>query len=325
MTKTQTTVLLILLLLILSCSIVSGSGLTEKQFKYVCVVFEKGVDRVAFKGGMDTERFQILFKDHGLANYRKNIIPKDAVVFGVFAISDGNEILIMPLYEWTKRRSTYCACQIKPMGKDSIYGFMSKGNQTVFLKTLKSQLDLKYNRVGEFDWDPNSTSSIYVSIGRCQRDDLLLLLQINKLHFAAKEPILVKVKFVNTGDKCIFVPAILPDRSSVNPPAIQIRNSKGEMAAIRDKAIIPKGILNDKKTVLHPGQAILIVEADLTNIPGFIHSELTREGYCKTEEIDSLGLWLSQGDYSISASFGPLPICQTRTEELMFSIKDDEH
>ena len=60
-------------------------------------------------------------------------------------------------------------------------------------------------------------------------------------------------------------------------------------------------------------------------MPSFIHNELTREGLGTTREIDSLGLWLSQGDYSISASFGPLPICQTRTEELMFSIKDDEH
>jgi hypothetical protein len=274
---------------------------------------------------MDTERFQILFKDHGFANYRKNVIPKDANVFGVFAISDGNEIFIMPLYEWTRRRSTYCGCQIKPMGEDSIYCFMSKVNQTIFLKTLKSRLDLKYNRVEEFDWDPNSTNSIYVSTGRCQRDDLLLLLQINKLHFSAKDPILVKVKFVNTGDKCIFVPAILPSRSSTSPPTIQIRNGKGEMATNRDKAIIPKGILNDKKTVLHPGKAILIIEADLTNMTSFIHSELTREGWVKTEEIDSLGLWLSQGDYFISSSFGPLPICQTGTEELMFSIKDDEH
>lgn len=325
MITTRTIIHQILLLLILSCSIVSGTEFTKKQFKYVCVVFEKGVDKVAFKGGMDTERFQILFKDHGLANYSKNVIPKDAIVFGVFAISDGNEMLIMPLYEWTKRRSTYCACQIKPMGTNSLYCFMSKVNQTVFLKTLKSQLDLKYNMVEEFDWDPNSASSIYVSIGRCQRDDLLLLLQINKLHFAAGEPILVKVKFVNTGDKCIFVPAILPNSSFTSPPALRIRNNKGEFAKDRDEAIIPKGILNDKKTVLHPGQSILIIEADLTNMPSFIHSELTREGLVTTREIDSLGLWLSQGDYSISASFGPLSICQTRTEELMFSIKADEH
>ena len=325
MTKTRIIILLTLLLLILSCSIVSGSGFTEKQFKYVCVVFEKGVDKVAFNGGMDTEKFQILFKDHGLANYRKNVIPKDAIVFGVFAISNGNKILIMPLYKWTKRRSAYCACQIKPTGKDSIYCFMSKGNQTVFLKTLKSRLDLKYNRVEEFDWDPNSTNSIYVSTGRCQRDDLLLLLQINKLHFATREPILVKVKFVNTGDKFIFVPAILPDRSSTSPPVLRIRNNKGELATNQDKAIIPKGILNDKKTVLHPRKSILIIEADLTKMHSFIHSELTREGWGKTREIDSLGLWLSQGDYSISSSFGPLPICQTRTEELMFSIKADEH
>ncbi len=99
MNKTRTIVLLTLLLLILSCSIVSGSGFTEKRFKYVCVIFEKGVDRIAFKGGMDTEKFQMLFKDHGLANYSKDVIPKDAIVFGVFAISDGNEILIMPLYK----------------------------------------------------------------------------------------------------------------------------------------------------------------------------------------------------------------------------------
>lgn len=323
MNKTRTIVLPTLLLLI-HCSIVCGSGFTEKQFKYVCVVFENGADRVYFKGEMDTERFQILFKDHGLANYSKNVIPKDAIVFGVFAISDGNEILIMPLYKWAKRRSAYCACQIKPKGKDSIYSFMTQASQNVFLKTLKSRLDLKYNKVEEFDWDPNSASSIYVSIGRCQRDDLLLLLQINKLHFATREPILIKVKFVNTGDKCIFVPAILPSRSSANPPALRIRNIKGEMAIDRDEAIIPEGILNNKKTVLHPGKAILIIEADLTNTPSFIHNELAREGWGQTREIDSLGLWLSQGDYSISASFGPLSICQTRTEELMFSIKDEE-
>jgi hypothetical protein len=325
MNKTRIIVLLTLILQILPCSVVNGGGFTEKRFKYVCVIFEKGVDRIAFKGKMDTERFQILFKDHGLANYSKNVIPKDATVFGVFAISDSNEILIMPLYKWAKRRSDYCACQIKPKGKDSIYSFMTYASQNLFLKTLKSRLDLKYNRVEEFDWDPNSANSIYVSIGRCQRDDLLLFLQINKLHFATKERILVNVKFVNIGNKCVFVPAILPSRSSANPPEIRIRNNKGEFAKDRDEAIIPKGILNDKETVLHPGKAIVIIEADLTNMPSFIHSELTREGLGTTREIESLGLWLSQGDYSISASFGPSPICQTKTEELMFNIKADEH
>jgi len=324
MDKKRIFVILPVTLLMLCVSVVSGIGATEKQFKYVCVVFEKTGDKVTFKGSMDAERFQILFKDCCLANYRKFEIPKDAVVFGVFAITDGDEILVMPLYVWTKRRATFCACRLQPIGKDSLYGFQVKGNKTVFLKILKNQLNVKYNLIEEFDWDPNSVDSKYVSIGRCQRDDLQLLLHIDKLRFTVGEPIHVKVKFVNKGSKCILVPGILPFRSSANPPAIKIRNSDGEMASIQDKRGIPKEILNDSKIVLHPGRAIIILEADLTNIPGFIHSELTPEGWRKTKGVDSLELWLRQGDYTISVSFAPLPICYAKTDELIFRIKDNE-
>lgn len=322
MYRKLTLLFLFLLLSMLCVSVVNGIGATENQFKYVCVVFDQDGDKVAFKGSVDEERFQILFKDCCLANYERVKIPKDAVIFGVFAITNGGEILIMPLYTWRQGKYDYCACRVGPSRKSLSFGFKVRGDKSVFLKTIEKVISRRYNLVKEVTWDLNSLGSQCVSIGRCQRDNLLLLLQINKLLFAKGEPILVKVKFVNTGDKCILVPAMLPFRSSANPPAIEIRNSSGQMAS--SISGIPKNILNGSKIVLHPGKEIVVFSADLTNLSGFIHSELTPDGWGKTEEVDSLCLWLRQGVYTISASFAPMPVCSTRTEELVFRIEEDE-
>jgi hypothetical protein len=296
------------------------------QFRYSCVRFDQNRSEIVFQGKLDPEKFQMLFRDACLANYEQVEIPKSASVFGVFAIADGNEIMVMPLYTWKQGKNTYCACRFETAETVLSPAFQAVGDKDRFLKTLARRITTQYNSVEEITWDPNclKTESVAISIGKWARpdtqSDTQLVLYLDKLRFVEGESIHVRVHLVNSGKKCLTIPGILPNRSSANPPTIEIRNAGGEMALNQDGAGIPKEILNDKEIVIHSGKGIVVLDADLTNIHCFVLSGLTPNGWSKTEEVSSLCSWLRPGDYTISAGFFPM-ILSLKTQELRFRIE----
>ena len=134
--KTATVLLMSLLILTSLCT--ADEVKVEKQIKYACILFDqKG--QVAFEGVLNPKQFQKWFKvSCGFGGYRLEP-PKESTIFGSLVLTDGGEILAMPLYTWTNGKLEYYCCQLYEVGAPPRFLVMAKTRQG-FLEEMKKQL-----------------------------------------------------------------------------------------------------------------------------------------------------------------------------------------
>ncbi len=108
-------------------------------FKYAVVVFDHQANRVVCEGRISARQFQKWFKeDYAVAGERIET-PKDATACGALTLSDGNEILVMPLYRWGSGKVRQFACQSHEIGRAPMFSVVEEA-EPVFFQTIRNRL-----------------------------------------------------------------------------------------------------------------------------------------------------------------------------------------
>jgi hypothetical protein len=129
----------VLILASLFASEAIGDQSEKRPFHYSCVIFDRKDNQTVFKGVLDMQRFQKWFKeDYGVGGERVET-PKDATVFGVLVLTDGEETLVMPLYTWGNDKGRYFACQSHTIGRAPMFGVLAD-TQKNLIDRMKSEL-----------------------------------------------------------------------------------------------------------------------------------------------------------------------------------------
>ena len=117
----------------------SGEQAEKKQFKFACILFDRKENQAVFQGHMNTHQFRKWFReDYAVAGERFET-PKEATAFGALVLTDGDEILVMPLYTWGNRKQKYYACQSHTIGAAPMFRVLEKSKKR-FLDKMKAEL-----------------------------------------------------------------------------------------------------------------------------------------------------------------------------------------
>ena len=107
--------------------------------KFACVLFDHKQDQVVLEGQISTDKFQKWFKQDYAVEGERLETPSSASVFGALVLTNGEEILVMPLCSWGTDQDRYFACQSNAIGKAPMFCVLEQ-SQKDFLAALKSQL-----------------------------------------------------------------------------------------------------------------------------------------------------------------------------------------
>ena len=127
----------------------------SKAIKYFCVIFDHTNNEVVFQGAMNEKRFQLFFKKRYPTAGTRFETPADAMAFGALVLTDGEEILVMPLYTWTSGHDTHFACQSYQFGEPPMFSVQTETRREL-IERMKIELAVKYK-------PPMAISSISVS------------------------------------------------------------------------------------------------------------------------------------------------------------------
>ena len=109
------------------------------QFKYVVVVFDHEANRVICEGRISARQFQKWFKRDYAVGGEQVEVPQNATALGALILSDGDEILVMPLYRWGSETVKYFACQSHTIGRAPMFHVLKKSEEE-FFRAVKSAL-----------------------------------------------------------------------------------------------------------------------------------------------------------------------------------------
>ena len=118
--KTATVFLMSLLILASLCT--AEEVKMEKPFKYSCIRFDqKG--KVGCEGTITAKQFHKWFETVPQFMSCPPAVSKDATVFGVLVLTDGDKILTMPLYAWHGKEyeGEYCLCKSYSFGSSPAF------------------------------------------------------------------------------------------------------------------------------------------------------------------------------------------------------------
>lgn len=110
-----------------------------RQFKFTGVIFDHQQNRVICEGRIAPQQFQKWFRQNYTVEGERVETPQDATAFGALVLTDGDEILVMPLYTWGVERLRYFACQSHEIGKAPMFSVVEQ-SQKAFLDRMKLEL-----------------------------------------------------------------------------------------------------------------------------------------------------------------------------------------
>ncbi len=119
-------------------------NIDEKQpadgVKCACILFDgnKGHQTV-FEGRIPQAQFVKWFKEDYRVGGERVETPPDATVIGALVLTDGEEILVMPMHSWSIRGFTSFACQSIAIGKAPMFSVLEESKKQ-FLATMKARL-----------------------------------------------------------------------------------------------------------------------------------------------------------------------------------------
>lgn len=115
----------------------------SRDYKYQCVVFDHKANQVILRGHLNAASFQQMFKqDYSMTGKRNIETPTYATPFGALVLTDGSEIVTMPLYKWQRQKKWLYACQGYRTGKAPAFSVLEDGQQK-FFKQMSLQLNEK--------------------------------------------------------------------------------------------------------------------------------------------------------------------------------------
>jgi hypothetical protein len=118
----------------------SAQGRGPKRFSYEAIAIKQNQPRVIFRGHITAKQFQKWFKSNFAVIGARVEIPKDAMLWGTLVLTNGQEILVLPFYQWNNQtRSVYC-CQGFEFGKAPMFRTLEKSEES-FLRSMKRQLE----------------------------------------------------------------------------------------------------------------------------------------------------------------------------------------
>ena len=109
------------------------------HFKYSVVVFDHEANRVICEGLITAEKFKEWFKSDFLVSGERIETPKDAIAFGSLILTDGNEVLSMPLYRWSSQKVSFFTCASHAIGKAPKF-YVVEQTEEKFYDTIKARL-----------------------------------------------------------------------------------------------------------------------------------------------------------------------------------------
>src|SRR5574340_997711 len=109
------------------------------QFKFKGVLFGHPDNRVICEGRIPAGQFQKWFKKDYPVGGERVETPKDAAAIGALVLTDGEEVLIMPLYRWGSGRDTHFACQSAGVGRAPMFSVVEQPQET-FFQVIKRKL-----------------------------------------------------------------------------------------------------------------------------------------------------------------------------------------
>ena len=110
----------------------------HKTVRFACVVFDKEGHRTELEGDISHPQFIKWFKKDYRVGGERVETPAEATAFGVLALTDGEEILVMPLYKWGKGNRKLFSCQSIAIGKAPMFNVVAE-SQKELLSTMKSR------------------------------------------------------------------------------------------------------------------------------------------------------------------------------------------
>jgi hypothetical protein len=288
--------------------------------------FDKAGRKTISQGHITDEQCQ-LFLDTVSRCASARELPKDANIFGLLTIIKNKDLIAMPVYSWKEKKNwlaksaVYCGYQFEDGSGTMLTSHGIKCDEQQYLEDIENGLTAQFNFSCDVRWDPNSIRTVAVYGSKNELKLSGFILQLDKTEYRIGEPIDCKIRVVNRSDKYITFANILPFRSSSNPPSIRILNldTKEAVSTPFSTDGIPAPLVNENPTVIAPGNELIVFDADLNAISGHIHSELTPNGYGKSEECEHLGTWLQAGRYKITG------LCDMAVMDgIEFTIKDRE-
>jgi len=111
-----------------------------KPFTFTCVLFDHKDNQEVLRGHVDPKHFKVWFKeDYDLGGDMGPEIPQNATAFGALVLTDGNDILVMPLYTWKKDKQQFFACRGHEVGRAPMFCVIAKSREA-FFQSMKARL-----------------------------------------------------------------------------------------------------------------------------------------------------------------------------------------
>jgi hypothetical protein len=137
--------------IILVAALVCAGELTPQaqkgQFIFSCVVFGNTNNQEIFKGAMDAAQFRELFevRKYGMGGGGRLLTPPDAIAFGALTLTDGQTILVVPLFTWKETgRGTFFASQFFKNGEASMFSVSAiEQTQNGLIQKMRELLGVK--------------------------------------------------------------------------------------------------------------------------------------------------------------------------------------
>ncbi len=119
-------------------------NLDEKQaadgVKYACILFDgKQGNKTVVEGRIPRAQFVKWFKEDYHVGGERVETPSDAKVIGALVLTDGDEILVMPMHSWSIRGFTSFACQSIEIGNAPMFSVLEESKKQ-FLATMQTRL-----------------------------------------------------------------------------------------------------------------------------------------------------------------------------------------
>jgi hypothetical protein len=112
----------------------SGAQQKITPFIFTCVVFDQKQARTVLKGQIEAQQFKKWFKEDYPVEGERIEPPADAIAFGCLVVTDGEEILVMPLYKWGKAKQLHFACQLHEIGRAPMFSVVTDSEEALVQK-----------------------------------------------------------------------------------------------------------------------------------------------------------------------------------------------
>lgn len=113
----------------------------NKNYKYQCVIFDHKNNQVVLQGHLNAASFQEMFKQGYSVGGERMETPIDATPFGALVLTNGSEIMTMPLYKWSHQGSWKYFCQSRSIGTPPRFSVFGDSQQKFF-----KQMSLELNK-----------------------------------------------------------------------------------------------------------------------------------------------------------------------------------